>query len=866
MKFWRQRKDEELDAEIRQHLDEAIRDRIARGETPDEARANAVREFGNVGLVKDVTREMWGWVALERLLQDLRFGVRMLRKQPGFTLIAILTVALGIGGNTAIFSVVNAVILKAVPWYEPQRLMMVTETHEGREWGYGVSAVNYLAWQAESQAFEHLIAFEGKRSGFDLTGQGAPERLYSRTITANVFPALGLRPQLGRVFTLEEARLGAAPVVLLSHALWQRRFGGDPSIIGRTLLLSGQSRTVIGVMPPVARGLLPLEQADVWTPLAINEQDKDNLRDRDFNVIGRLKPGYTVTQADAELNLIVRRTLQSNPDHWNTAASVTRLGDKLAGDLKHGLLTLFGAVGFVLLIACANVANLLLGRASVRQREMAIRAAVGAGRGRLVRQMLTESFLLSLLGGAVGLALAAWGVKALVAFAPDNLEQIKESNVDGTVLGFSFFATLLTGLVAGLISALQSSRIDLNEALKDGARKAAPRGLGRVSPALVVVEVALSLVVLSGAGLLITSYLRVLAVEPGFDAKNLLTMEVKIDETQYPENSPQCIAFQQQMLTRVKTIPGVKAAASTFVGLPMISAAGCKRLLEIEGRPLLPQNQRPQIDCSEVSADYFPVMGTPVRAGRGFTEQDTNQAPRVVIINETFARRYFPGEEALGQRLWKQTIVGIVADVKRFGLESEVLPEVYTPTTQSDHPASFNFLAVRTAGEPQAVVAAIRQQLNELGGNPQISDVKLMEERLAEAEAPRRFQMWLFGLFGAVALLLAAVGVYGVLAYSVSRRTHEIGIRMALGAQPRDVLQHVIRQGMTLALIGVVLGLAASLALTRSLASLLFQTTPTDPATFVAITLLLTGVALVACYLPARRATKVDPLIALRHE
>src|SRR5215510_14611908 len=496
----------------------------------------------------------------------------MLLKHPVVTLIAIFTLALGIGANTAIFSVVNAVLLNAVPYFESQRLLWVTEAQDGR--AKSAHANSYLFWQAQSKVFEHLVAYERGRR--ELTGRGEPERLESLKVTANVFPALGLSPQLGRAFTTEDDRPEASPVALLGHALWQRRFGGDPAIIGQSLTLGDRSWTVIGIMPPRSRSLLPLERADVWLPLAIDVKDERELRDHPLNVFGRLKPGFTLEQAHAEVNMIMRRLVLATPGIISTEAKATLLIEILVGRLRRGLLALFGAVALVLLIACANVANLLLGRAAMRQKEMAIRAAMGAGRGRLVRQMLTESLLLSLLGGATGLLLAVWGVDALVRLAPDDFHQIRESGVDGTVLGFTFLAALLTGLVAGLIPALQSSQIDLNEALKEGACQAAflrRRGLGRVSPSLVISEVALTLVLLTGAGLVIKSYLRVLAVDPGYDPKNLLTLRVRGDEAKYPRGSPQALAFSQEALTRVKAIPGVEAVATAAgAGIPFTAS------------------------------------------------------------------------------------------------------------------------------------------------------------------------------------------------------------------------------------------------------------------------------------------------------
>jgi predicted permease len=864
--FHKSQREQELTEEIDAYLEMLIEQKMKEGLVPAEARRAALIELGGREQVKEKVREARAGYQLETLWQDLHYALRMMLKNPVFTLIAIFTLALGIGANTAIFSVVNAVLLNAVPYYEPQRLVWVTEAQDGR--ARSAHANTYLFWQAQSKVFEHLVAYN--RGSRELTGRGEPERLESLKVTANVFPALGLAPQLGRAFTEAEDRPEAAPVALLSHALWQRRFGGDPAIIGQSLTLGGQSWTVIGIMPPRSRSLLPLERADVWLPLAIDVKDERELRDHQLNVFGRLKPGFTLEQAHAELNLIMRRLVLATPGFMNTEAIATLLIENLVGKLRRGLLALFGAVALVLLIACANVANLLLGRVAMRQKEMAIRAAMGAGRARLVRQMLTESLLLSLLGGATGLLLAVWGVKALVALAPDQLRHIRETSVDGAALGFTFLATLLTGLAAGIIPALQSSRIDLNEALKEGARRASTfrrRGLGRVSPALVIGEVALTLVLLTGAGLVIKSYLRVLAVDPGYDPKNLLTLRVEPDEAQYPRGSPQLQAFRQEVLTRVKAIPGVKAAAIVFgAGIPF-TATGGKTLFSIEGRAPWPAEQRHQVDVSHISPDYFRAVGMQLRAGRSFTEQDDENAPSVVIINETMARRYFSGETPLGKRILPMsssyTIVGVVGDVKRFGLEAEAPPEIYVPYPQGRIPVNDFNLAVRTTGNPLDLVAAVRRQIHEL---EPLSDVRTEEQGFAETLAPRRFQVLLSGVFAAVALVLAAVGVYGVIAYSVSRRTHEIGIRMALGARPRDVLLMVVRQGMALALVGVSIGLIAALWLTSVLKGLLFELSVTDPPTFALIAALMLGVAFLACYLPARGSTKVDPMIALRQE
>ncbi|HKQ79777.1 MAG TPA: ABC transporter permease [Blastocatellia bacterium] len=871
--FHKTRKAQELTEEIDAYLEMLIDLKIKEGLNSEDARRAALIELGGLEQVKESVREVKMGYQLETLWQDLRYALRMLLKRRVMTLIATITLALGIGANTAIFSVVNVVLLNAVPYYDPQRLLWVTEGHPGQK-SDGSWIRHYLAWQAQSQAFEHLVAFE--RGGLDLTGRGAPERLECLEVTTNVFPALGLAPQVGRAFTPEEDRPEAARVALLGHAFWRQRFGGDPGVIGQELTLGGQSRTVIGVMPPRSRTLIgrSLEAVDVWLPLAIDAQQELTSRNvRFLSVVGRLKPGFMPEQAQAEANLILRRFAEANPGIQPTEARATLLGEALVGNLRRGLLALFGAVTLVLLIACANVANLLLGRAALRQKEMAIRAAMGAGRLRLVRQMLTESLLLSLLGGATGLLLAVWGVKALVAGAPPELHQIRESSVDGAALGFTFLASLLTGLVAGLLPALQSSQIDLNEALKEGARKGAilrRRWPGLISPALLIGEVALTLVALTGAGLLVNSYLRVLAVEPGYYPKNLLSLLVRRDQAQYPPDSPQAKAFNQEILTRVKSIPGVKAAAITMgAGVPLTGTGG-KTVLTIEGRAPAHAADRPVVQDSSVSPDFFRAMGMQLRAGRSFTEQDDDKAPRVVIINETMARRHFPNENPIGQHLRFENdvseIVGVVADLKRLGLETEALPEMYRPFAQLDIDPGVIFLAVRTTGAPLDLVPALRQQIYELGVKEPISRVMAVEQLVAESLAPRRFQMLLFGVFAAVALLLAAVGVYGVISYSVSRRTREIGIRMALGARRRDVLWLIVRQGMTLALAGVSIGLAGALGVMRALKGLLFELSVTDPLTFALTAALMLGVTFLACYAPARRATKVDPITALRSE
>ncbi|MBO0861500.1 MAG: ABC transporter permease [Chloracidobacterium sp.] len=852
----------EMDRELRFHLEMEAAENIRRGMSEEEARRSAQLSFGGVERTKEDYRDIARFRRLEEFLQDLRYGARMLLRTPGFALVAVLALALGIGANTAIFSVVNAVLLRPLPYYDPQRLVWVAEVMPGGEEIY--AAADYIHWREQSKSFDHLIAFTP--GSIYLTGRGEPEQLDSIRATANLFPALGVAPQLGRAFTTEEDRPGAALVVILSHAFWQRRFGGDPAVIGQSLTLDGRSWRVIGVMPP---GFKFIRKADVLLPRALNVQQELANQGISFlgNIVGRLKPGVTPEQARSELDMILQRLPQDYPRRTIFAerAIVTPLGERLFGNLRLGLLAQFGAVAFILFIACANVANLLLARASARQKEMAIRAAMGAGRGRLVRQMLTETLLLSVCGGVAGLLLATLGVKALTPLTPADLAHLKASGIDGEALCFTFLVSLLTDVIVGVIPALQASRIDLNENMKESARSALfpiRARARRASPALVVGELAMTLALLAGAGLLIKSFLRVRAVEPGFNPENLLTMTIPLYTARYP--LAQRKNFYQDLLTRVNGLPGVKAVA---IGtLPLTET----RTVVAPSSDAKAEKKQPT-HTNFVGVDYFRAMGMQLRAGRSFTEQDNENAPRVIVINETMARQ-FAGEDPIGKRfgigeLREATVIGVVADVKRYGLESQAVSEEYHSSLQNAEVIGGNIrLVVRAASDPLKLAPAVRQQVWAINANMPVVDVMTMEQRVAQSVAPRRFQMLLFGAFAALALSLAAVGVYGVISHSVSLRTHEIGIRMALGAKPRDVLRMVVAQGMRLALVGLAIGLTGAFALTRLMASLLFSVSPADPATFAVVSMLLAGVAFLATYLPARRATRVDPMIALRHE
>jgi putative ABC transport system permease protein len=813
----------------------------------------------------------------DEMIQDLRYGVRMLRKNPGFTFVAALTLSLGIGANTAIFSVVNAVLLRSLPYRDPDRLVMVNYSRSRAPNDFALAA-EFLEWRDQANSFEQIAAY--RFGAADLTGSGEPERLNACFVSADLFATIGVTPAIGRAFTPEEDTAGVAQAVVLSDGLWRRRFGADPQVMGRTLTLGGQSRTVVGIMPP---GFRLTDEADLWLPLALNVAEelsrKQAVRVR---VIARLKPGATPEAARADLSVILDRQRQAFPSFYqrygDTQVRVIGLSESLVGNVRLVLLALFGAVLFVLLIACANVANLLMARSAARQKEMAIRAAVGAGRFRLVRQSLTESFLLSLAGGIAGLLLARWGVKLLVALSPDWISRIEESRVDGRVFGFTCAVTLLTSLLAGLLPALQASKTDINETLKAKSSVTwgrSSRGGRWTMPALMITELALSLVLLVGAGLMIKSFLRLLGVPKGFNPDGVLTLVLNPNPAKYPPRSPQRFFYYQEALTRVQALPGVQSAG--LASLTPLEGGYSRATLHIEGRPPYERGQEPLADINLISPEYFQTMGIEMRAGRTFSAQDGAEAQKVVIINETIARRFFPNENPIGHRLlWSApvTIVGVASDTRHLSLDQEVRLEVYRPYTQSRDWDRSLVLAARVApgqnnpASRASLVNAIRNQMRVIEPNEPVNQVDPLEERLSNsrAVAGRRFQTLLFGVFSGIALVIAAVGIYGVISYAVSQRTHEIGIRMALGARGADVLRMVVWRGMRLTLAGVALGVAASLALTRVMKNLLFNVSATDPATFALIAVLLVGVAFIASYVPARRATKVDPLIALRSE
>jgi predicted permease len=809
---------------------------------------------------------------MNTLWQDIRYGLRGLWRQPAFTVVAVCSLALGIGANTAIFSLVNAVLLRPLPLREPERLVMVWENqtliNAPRD---NVTPANYVDWREQNQVFEEMAAL-GWQS-VNLTGDGEPEKLTSYGVTANFFPLIGAEPALGRNFLPEEDRDGGPRVVILSHGLWQRRYGGDPAVLGRDILLNGEKHTVVGVMP---RGFQFLQSyVGMWTPAAFSRELLSRRNSNMLTVVARLKPGVTPERAQADIGAITERIANDHPDtSQGLEAQVVPLHEQLAGQSRNPLLVLLGAVAFVLLIACANIANLLLARAAGRRKEIAVRTALGASRGRVVRQLLTESVLLAGLGGAAGLLLAVWSFEFLKKLVPDGLAFSAGLKIDLTVAAFAVVASLLTGVLFGLAPALQASRVDLNEALKQGGgRGGLGAAGGRLRGAFVVTEVALALVLLVGAGLLVQTLFNLRGQYSLAEPEKILTVRTVLPPTKYREQPKRAI-FYERVLERVRALPGVVSAGYT-TSVPLAWKGGANGF-EAEGPPP-PQGVARNALHRQVSSDYLQTMGIALRDGRYIDERDTEQSERVLVVNETMARQHWQGESALGKRIrfsennengpW-YTIVGVVADVRQMGLDAPVKAEMYIPHRQI---ASFNGykprdLAIRTTGDPAGLVAAVGREVHAIDPDQPVSNVATMEDVLGAETGNRRVVMTLLAAFAGVALLLAALGIYGVLAYFVAQHTPEIGVRMALGASARDILGLVLRKGMRLAALGVVFGLAASFALNRLVASLLYGVSATDPATFVGVALGLGAVALLACYLPARRAAKVDPMVALRYE
>jgi len=802
---------------------------------------------------------------MQTLWQDLRYGARMLRKNPGFTLIAVLTLALGIGANTAIFSVVNAVLLRPLPYQEPERLAQIWE--KKRDSGNNViSPDNFLDWQKQAKSFEGLSVYDVWLPAISTAGK--TEQIVGISASANFFSLLGATPQLGRTFAPDEEKAGQDRVVVISHSFWQNHLGGKADVIGKKLTLDQSSYTIVGVLRPGFRHLRLIfdQQPEVFRPFDV--KTVANQRAAHYlSAIGRLKTGVNLAQAQAEMTAIARQLEEAYPEtNRDWGVSLVALRQEVTGSISLILLILQGTVAFVLLIACVNVANLLLSRVAAREREMAVRMALGAGRWKILRLLLAESASLAILGGAFGLLLAWWGVDLLVSLTPPDIPRREDISVDHRALGFTFLLSLLTALFFGLLPALQATRANLNDALKEGSRSGFRRQ--RLRGVLVVAELALALVLLVGSGLLLHSLIRLHHVNPGFDTENLLTMRVGLPAPE-ARDERQIVNFYQQILARLEILPGAKAAALTS-SVPFTGSYSWSANFKIEGQPVEP-GREPMSGWRLISPAYFDTMGIPLRAGRAFTDRDTPGSIGVTIINESFARQHFPNVDPIGRTIipkWRPErplqIVGVVSDFKHRGLADDAAPEMYVPYTQQTW--SSMALVVRTNAEPGKIQVAVQKAIWEVDQSAPISRINTLKEILGDQVSHSRFNTLLLGIFSALALILATIGIYGVMSYAVSQRAREIGVRMALGAQNIDVVWLIVRQGLNLTLLGIAIGLASAYGLTRLMTKLLFNVSATDPLTFAGVASLLMIVALLACWIPARRATKVDPMIALRTE
>jgi putative ABC transport system permease protein len=811
---------------------------------------------------------------MQTLWQDLRYGARMLVKTPAVTLVAIIALTLGIGANTALFSVVNAVLLRSLAYGDAERLAIVWEN---RKSGTGnpqntINLGNFYDWKDQNSVFVDMAAFFDLNR--NLTSDGEPEEVPGQIVTTNLFSVLGVNAFQGRMFVADDGKPGQPDVVVISYNLWQRRFGGG-QVVGHKITLNNQENTIVGVLPPdvgwyVQKGSMINKPPEIWMPWQVSNQLRER-KGRFARAVARLKPGVTLAQAQNEMNIIGARLEQQYPEfntHWGV--NVVPLRTQFTGEIRRPLLVLLGAVGFVLLIACANVANLLLARASSRKKEIAVRAGLGASRWRITRQLLTESVLLSLVGGAFGLLLAWWGTRALIALSPPGLMDLRNVAVNLPVLGFTFGLTLLTGVVFGLVPALEAARFDLNDSLKEGGKNIGGGSRShRLRNLFVVTQVALALVLLVGAGLFIKSLNRLRSVDPGFNPNNLLTMRVTLPGRKYDTDS-KMMDFFSRAVEQLRAIPGVEAAGAINT-LPF-AGPHSGTTVEVEGQPKLPPGQELGTGVCVTDANYFQAMQIPLKRGRLFTEQEAKEERHVVIVNETFAQKNLPGQDPLGKRVTinmkdvnvPTEIIGVVGDTKHLGLDTETEAMSYWP--QPELVYSGMTFVIRTHGEPTSIASAARNIIRTLDPEQPVGEVSTMDGLLARSIARSRFNAVLLAVFSLVALVMAAVGIYGVMSFSVQQRTHEIGLRMALGAQQSDVLRLVVKQGIILGLIGVAAGLIAAFGLTRLIVSLLFEVPATDTRTFAAIAGGLFLITLIACYIPARRATKVDPMVALRYE
>ncbi|HJQ21531.1 MAG TPA: ABC transporter permease [Gemmatimonadaceae bacterium] len=880
IRFWRGDLRADVDDELAFHVESRVQEYIAGGMSPDDARRHALQRFGDVervrSTVETIDREfqadmnnahMW-----DDFTQDIQYAFRALRRSPAFTAIAVLTLALGIGANTAIFSVVNGVLLRPLPYREPEHLVRLYTAFRGQGVDrYSVSQPEFMDYKGLGHVFENAAAFSG--AGLTLTGTGEPERVRGIAATKDLLAVLRVTPLRGRNFEGDDGRRGVEPVVIVTYDFWQNRFGGDASLIGRQLTFNGISRRVIGILPPD----VTLARAEAIIPLFINPDSMTARTSNSLSVLARLRPGVTPDRAQQELNALTRRLAQQYPNAYPAnvgyGATVVPMHEAIVGDVRPALLVLLGAVGLVLLIACANVANLLLARGEARQREIAVRIALGAPRARILRQLLTESVVLATIGGAAGLVLAWWGLRTLLSVNPDAIPRLELVHIDVTVLLVTFALAICTGLLFGFAPAMHLAKPELQSSLKDGTRGGTMgRGQQRMGRALVIAELALAAMVVIGAALLIRSFWRLRSVDPGFRPDHMLVMELALPGARY--DTAKTTLFYQQLLDRARTVPGVQMAAAAS-DIPPI-AGGYNWDVFIDGRAITPGDAAPSPNMRAVTRDYFRAMGIGAARGRLFGDEDSRASPPVALVNETFAKKVWGDADPVGQRLrfdralpWI-TIIGVARDTRSAGLGEPVPPEIYLLHEQLPTAAGGTergmYVLLKTAGDPSSLMGGARQLVRELDPTLAINGLRTMPEIVNQSMARQRFTMLLLGVFGAVALTLATVGIYGLMSFAVRRRTREIGIRMALGAKPGDVLRLVVGQGMRLAGFGLFVGVAAALVATRVMSGLLYGISAVDPITFAAITLLLAGIALCASWIPARRAVGTDPTTALRAE
>jgi predicted permease len=879
--WWKRKKKEaDLDEELRSHLEMAAHERVEKGHTNEEAEHAARREFGNVGLVKDAARDTWGRDWLDRLMQDLRFAVRMLAKSPGFTAIAVGTLALGIGANTALFSVVNGVLLKPLPYPRPEQLVTLHESKPNFEAG-SISFLNFRDWRKENSTFSMMGI--SRRYTFGLTGAGQAEQVQTQFVSTDFFPMLGVKPVIGRMFEEGEDDFGAKPMVIISAAFWNRKFASAPDVLGKGLTLDGRSYTIVGVVPANFNLQVgAFHASELYVPIGQWNNSALHVRAAGLGIhgIGRLKPGVTIQQARADMAGVTRHLAEEYPDaDKGIGATLLPLEEQMVGDIRPLLLMLFAAVGFVLLIACVNVANLLMARSMGRSREFAVRSALGAGRARIIRQLLTESMLLALAGGGLGLLLAAWGTQATLQHLPPGLPRTSEIGMDWRVLLFTVATALFCGIIFGLTPALKISKPNLQDTLKEGGR-----GIGgakhRAQGVLVVAEMAMALVLLIAAGLMIRSLNALWSVNPGFDSRNVLSFGVALPSSMRDASADAIRAALREIQSKLVAAPGVRAMSLSWASVPL--ASDDEELFWLEGQPKpSSENEMSWAISYVVQEDYLSVMGIPLEHGRFFSRRDNERSQRVLVVDDVFARKFFGDQNPIGKRVMLTSlggpaeIVGIVGHVKQWGLDSDdrqsLRAQLYFPYLQTPdeimHLSSTGTGAlVRTDGQTEAATQSIRAALKELSNEHLMVGVQTMEEVIADSLRTRRFSMILLSIFAGLALALAGMGIYGVLSYLVGEQTREIGIRMALGAKHVDVLRQILGESLRMTFIGILIGMFAALGLTRLMANLLFGVSATDPLTFLGVGFILTMVSLAACYVPARRAMRVDPIVALRYE